>query len=145
MNLPVPENSLDVLGVAFGFRNLANYADGLAEMHRVLKPGGKLILSTPFILPIHDAPRDYFRFTRHGLAMLLANFRKVVISERNTYFEAIDVLWLRLLQTDTNAARTASMLLIPIVYFLKRPLSLLLGRLVRTDAMTTGYVVTAVK
>src|SRR5205085_7748511 len=38
--LPVRDASLDLLTVAFGFRNLANYEAGLAEMRRVLRPGG---------------------------------------------------------------------------------------------------------
>ncbi len=38
--LPFRDNSLDVVASAFGFRNLANYALGLREMRRVLKPGG---------------------------------------------------------------------------------------------------------
>ncbi len=38
--LPFPDASLDVITIAFGFRNLANYARGLAEMYRILRPGG---------------------------------------------------------------------------------------------------------
>lgn len=38
--LPMRDNSLDLITVAFGFRNLANYQTGLLEMKRVLKPGG---------------------------------------------------------------------------------------------------------
>lgn len=38
--LPLADASLDLVTVAFGFRNLANYNRGLAEMLRVLKPGG---------------------------------------------------------------------------------------------------------
>jgi demethylmenaquinone methyltransferase/2-methoxy-6-polyprenyl-1,4-benzoquinol methylase len=38
--LPFRDDSLDVVSVAFGFRNLADYARGLQEMRRVLKPGG---------------------------------------------------------------------------------------------------------
>jgi demethylmenaquinone methyltransferase/2-methoxy-6-polyprenyl-1,4-benzoquinol methylase len=40
LNLPLRDASLDLLTVAFGFRNLANYESGLAEMRRVLRPGG---------------------------------------------------------------------------------------------------------
>ena len=40
MRLPLADGSLDLLTVAFGFRNLANYEAGLREMHRVLRPGG---------------------------------------------------------------------------------------------------------
>jgi demethylmenaquinone methyltransferase/2-methoxy-6-polyprenyl-1,4-benzoquinol methylase len=40
LRLPVRDSSLDLLTVAFGFRNLASYEDGLREMRRVLRPGG---------------------------------------------------------------------------------------------------------
>lgn len=42
LSLPFRDRSVDVIGSGFGFRNLANYALGLAEMRRVLKPGGAL-------------------------------------------------------------------------------------------------------
>jgi len=40
LTLPLRDGSLDLLTVAFGFRNLANYQAGLVEMRRVLRPGG---------------------------------------------------------------------------------------------------------
>jgi len=40
LHLPVRDGSLDLITVAFGFRNLANYEAGLREMHRALRPGG---------------------------------------------------------------------------------------------------------
>jgi SAM-dependent methyltransferase len=40
LRLPVRDASLDLITVAFGFRNLANYEDGLREMRRALRPGG---------------------------------------------------------------------------------------------------------
>ena len=40
LRLPVRDGALDLITVAFGFRNLANYQAGLREMRRVLKPGG---------------------------------------------------------------------------------------------------------
>ena len=43
----------------------------LAEAHRVLRPGGTLILEFTQMVPEHDPPHDYFRFTRHGAAHLL--------------------------------------------------------------------------
>jgi SAM-dependent methyltransferase len=38
----------------------------LAEIVRVLKPGGRTFLSMPFLYPVHDAPFDFQRFTIHG-------------------------------------------------------------------------------
>ncbi len=40
LSLPLPDASLDLITMAFGFRNLANYERGLAELRRVLRPGG---------------------------------------------------------------------------------------------------------
>jgi demethylmenaquinone methyltransferase/2-methoxy-6-polyprenyl-1,4-benzoquinol methylase len=42
--LPFPDASLDLITIAFGYRNLANYHAGLVEMHRVLRPGGVLAI-----------------------------------------------------------------------------------------------------
>ncbi len=50
MQLPLASDSMDLITVAFGFRNLVNYRAGLAEMLRVLRPGGTaaiLEFSTP--------------------------------------------------------------------------------------------------
>lgn len=38
----------------------------IAEIARVLIPGGVAELSMPFLYPVHDAPHDYQRWTRHG-------------------------------------------------------------------------------
>ena len=42
MALPFPDNTFDLVTSAFGFRNLRNYAAGLTEIHRVLRPGGNI-------------------------------------------------------------------------------------------------------
>lgn len=42
MALPYPDSSFDLVTAAFGFRNLANYAAGLAEIRRILRPGGSI-------------------------------------------------------------------------------------------------------
>ncbi len=42
--LPIAARTLDAVTISFGFRNLANYESGLRELHRVLKPGGMLVI-----------------------------------------------------------------------------------------------------
>ena len=41
MHLQYADSSVDLVTAAFGFRNLSNYAGGLAEIYRVLRPGGE--------------------------------------------------------------------------------------------------------
>jgi ubiquinone/menaquinone biosynthesis C-methylase UbiE len=43
----------------------------LAELHRILRAGGRLYLTAPFDWHFFDEPYDYFRFTTHGLRALL--------------------------------------------------------------------------
>lgn len=42
LHLPIADNSVDLVTSAFGFRNLSNYEVGLAELHRILRPGGQI-------------------------------------------------------------------------------------------------------
>lgn len=44
LTLPFADSNFDLVSAAFGFRNLANYQNGLKEMRRVLRPGGMLAI-----------------------------------------------------------------------------------------------------
>ena len=50
------------------------------EIHRILRPGGVLIVSVPHLSRLHDEPDDYFRFTKYGLRDLLGREGFEVIS-----------------------------------------------------------------
>jgi SAM-dependent methyltransferase len=114
------------------------------QIFNILKPKGKLIITVPFILPIHERPYDYYRYSKYGLEFLLKNFKNVQIKERNSWSEAISVLMVRLLMAKQNRFPFIPYLLIVLVY-LFNPFILLLGKVYKTDFMTTGYLVTASK
>lgn len=44
LNLNFPDNTFDAVTIAYGLRNFANYARGLREFYRVLKPGGRVVI-----------------------------------------------------------------------------------------------------
>jgi demethylmenaquinone methyltransferase/2-methoxy-6-polyprenyl-1,4-benzoquinol methylase len=63
--LPFEDNRFDAVMVAFGVRNFENLQLGLEEMHRVLRPGGMLIVlefSKPRMFPVRQLFGLYFRF-----------------------------------------------------------------------------------
>ena len=109
-----------------------------AEAHRVLKPEGLLVGSTPFILGIHDHPFDFFRYTRFGLQLIFSAFEEIEIVERNTYFEAIAVLLLRLINTAPQDKQTQVLLKFPLFVVTAMWLKWL-GRGLDDPDCTTGY------
>ena len=64
LQLPFADSSFDLITPAFGFRNLANYEDGLREFARVLRRGGELGIlefTEPGAGPLGSIFRFYFR------------------------------------------------------------------------------------
>ena len=61
LTLPLADESLDLVAVAFGFRNLANYRRGIDELRRVLRPGG-MVAILEFSQPRNAALRGLYDF-----------------------------------------------------------------------------------
>jgi demethylmenaquinone methyltransferase / 2-methoxy-6-polyprenyl-1,4-benzoquinol methylase len=59
--LPLPNQSADILSIAFGIRNVANWGAAIDEFHRVLRPGGRLII-LEFSLPRNAILRGFYNF-----------------------------------------------------------------------------------
>lgn len=80
-NLPFEDNTFDAITVAFGVRNFENLNAGLAEMNRVLKPGGKLIVlefSHPKSFPFKQI---YWAYFNH----ILPFFGRMVSKDASAY------------------------------------------------------------
>lgn len=68
---PLEDHSMDGVLCTQVLEHSPNPGRLLSEIARVLKPGGKLILTAPFLWQEHEQPYDYFRFTSFGLSHLL--------------------------------------------------------------------------
>lgn len=80
LHLPFPDGDFDVVTVAFGLRNMADYPAALTEMRRVLRPGGRLVI-LDFSLP-RGILRGPYRFYLHRVLPRLAGW---VTGQRDAY------------------------------------------------------------
>ncbi len=79
--LPFPDNFADAAFLFNVIYILENPGKTLREINRILKPGGKLFLTSPFIFNEAKEPNDYWRFASEGLEKLLkeSGFDKILI------------------------------------------------------------------
>lgn len=73
--LPFSDKQFDVATVAFGVRNFEDLAAGLHQIHRVLRPGGKLIVlefSRPRVFPVKQLYAFYNRFILPAVGKLVS-------------------------------------------------------------------------
>ncbi|HAU07826.1 MAG: hypothetical protein A2568_03515 [Candidatus Yanofskybacteria bacterium RIFOXYD1_FULL_44_17] len=100
-DLPFEDGKFDIILCTEVLEHLHSPHVAISEMKRVLKVGGKLILTTRFIFPIHDAPGDYFRYTKYGLRYLFKDWNVISLVEEVGTKDAFAVLLQRIgFQTD---------------------------------------------
>ena len=75
--IPLPADSIDSAMATEVFEHCPDINMVLAEIYRVLKPGGVLFFTIPFIWPLHDVPYDEYRYTPFSLER---HFRKAGFS-----------------------------------------------------------------
>jgi len=118
--LPIKSTSIDNLVCFEVLEHLPEPYLLISEAFRILKPNGKIIISTPFQWREHEQPWDYYRYTRYGLEYLLskAGFTNIYISAKSGFW----VMWILklnyhltlLIRGPRFMRKTIQMCLIPI-------------------------------
>ena len=150
--LPLASASVDTVLLLEVLEHLQHPARALSEIARVLRPGGKLLLSLPFLYPVHDAPHDYQRYTCHGLVRELeaAGLSTEVPSPNLGSAESAGLIFnlaLGGMASKAIAGKKPSILLLPLVAIAIPVLNIaswLLGKVLpEWPALTAGYRVVA--
>ena len=135
---PIADASVDAIICLEVLEHVRRPEAASAALRRVLRPGGVLIGSTPFLLGIHDSPHDYYRYTSFGLRHLFGAFETVELRERNGYFAAAAVLIARRFAVGSTPERRRAALLSPILIALVYALEAL-DRVLPSPEGSTGY------
>lgn len=93
------------------------------NIYRILRRGGKVLVSVPFIMSLHDTPDDYWRFTRYGLLELFKDFELVEIRDSMNSLETIGYLYHRLFLQTKSWSKIPNLLFFcfsKITYFLSK-------------------------
>lgn len=92
--LPFRNSSFDAILFSEVIEHISDYRLALAEISRVLKPGGKLIITWPFIYQMHELPYDFRRFTEFEMANLLVDngLRIEILRRRGDIFSVLHTI-----------------------------------------------------
>lgn len=72
-SIPASNNTYDIVFALNTFEHIYAINELLSEVFRVMRPGGKLIFTVPFIFRVHGCPDDYFRGTPSFWQSILTN------------------------------------------------------------------------
>jgi SAM-dependent methyltransferase len=85
--IPLPDESIDSILCTQVLEHVPHPQVAIAEMFRVLKKGGRCLLTVPQENELHEEPHDYFRYTNYGLRVLFeeAGFTIEAMDQRGGY------------------------------------------------------------
>jgi len=140
--LPFRSGAFDAALNIVTIEHLREPAYAMAELARVLTPGGRLLIAAPHEWEVHQVPHDYFRYTSYGLAYLLerAGFEIVEMRPVGGYFRLLARRLLNGLQFFSGGLRWV--LFLPAAILLVPPALVLpwLDFLDRDRNFTPGYI-----
>lgn len=92
--LPFPDNHFDSIFSSEVFEHIFNLPEIMQELKRVLKPGGKILITCPFSFGEHEVPSDYARYTSFAVKHMFSSngFNIVAFEKTGGSIEAITQL-----------------------------------------------------
>lgn len=94
-SLPFTDQYFDSILCSEVFEHVFNLEAILKELNRVLKSGGNILITCPFVWNEHEVPYDYARYTQHALKAILekGGFEIVEYSKTGNFVTALSQMW----------------------------------------------------
>jgi len=143
-NMSFNDSTFDIVVMMEVLEHVADTKSAVQEIFRVLRNGGKVLVSTPYILGIHEEPYDYYRFTKYGLIEIFKNFSEVSVTERNGYASATMTLFMRLIISKNHTDQKVAKIFI-LLSTIGKIIIKWLDRIIQNSSVTTGYFLVAKK
>ena len=83
-HIPVRDDCFDNIIIFEVFEHVFNPDEFVAELYRVLKPGGAMLMTAPFVWDEHSQPYDYARYSSFGLKFILEKHGFEILEQRKT-------------------------------------------------------------
>ncbi|MBK6744378.1 MAG: methyltransferase domain-containing protein [Hydrogenophilales bacterium] len=92
--LPFVDQAFDVVASFNVFEHLINPEKASSEIFRVLKPGGRLIIHTAFLQPLHMEPYHYFNATEYGIRHWFKDFNIEQVAVSPNFSPLLNLAWM---------------------------------------------------
>ncbi|WP_295460907.1 class I SAM-dependent methyltransferase [uncultured Thiodictyon sp.] len=93
-HLPFADQVFDGILALNAFEHYAEPQRAAAEIHRLLKPGGWVLIQTAFLQPAHETPWHFYNCTKHGLLHWFADFAVEQIHVSENFNPVYAIAWL---------------------------------------------------
>jgi len=125
VNIPLPDNSVDCVIATEVFEHCPDLAEVLKDVQRVLRPGGFVFFTVPFLWPLHEAPYDEFRYTPYALERIFkkSGFSKLELKPTGGWSQSMGQmlgLWVVRSPMNFHLRRVVKILAQPLVWLLIR-------------------------
>lgn len=108
---PLAGSTADVVLCSQVLEHVPNLDNVLDSIHGVLKPGGFLLVTVPFIYNFHGEPRDFRRFSAEGIRQIFANQYEIIeVRLQGAAGSSLGTLLLNWLDTILNKWRVSRLL-----------------------------------
>lgn len=93
-HLPFADASFELVVAYNAFEHYRDPRRAAAEIFRVLRPGGQVLIRTAFLQPLHEAPWHFYNCTRYGLMQWFEAFETRELSVSDNFHPAHTVAWI---------------------------------------------------